>query len=80
MTTISYHAMMAFSNENKEQDPLLLRNVEALTKDPEIQRPCDNKNGYRQWSSKGFLRSEKNFYDCCYQKLTGYNPQHDCKD
>lgn len=79
MMTMGYHGFQSFSTENDTNNPMLLQNIEALTKAPEVQRPCDNSNGYRQWSKSGFLRSKKEFYDCCYIKQSGYNPSDNCQ-
>ena len=79
MAIIGYHGMRTFSIENENQNPLLLRNIEALSDPSEEHKPCDNVNGYRQWSSSGFLRVKKEFYDCCYGMQQGYNPQDNCR-
>lgn len=64
---------------------LTLANLEALTA-PEIDgggdgesSGCSNKNGYRRWSTSGFLEHKKEFYDCCFKLQEGYNPKDNCR-
>lgn len=80
LISIGFLGMWSFPVGNGTNDYLLMENIEALSQASDVQDPCNNNsNGYRQWSTGGFLRSEKQFYDCCSVLRTGYNPQHSCR-
>lgn len=65
------------SQKSEVMSDLAMANVEALA-DPESS-DCNNKNGYRQWSTSGFLEHKKEFYDCCSKLQEGYNPKDNCR-
>lgn len=73
---------------NLQQDKSLfgvsLANLEALADSNEVDGgtesvDCNNKNGYRQWSTSGFLQRKKEFYDCCSILQSGYGPTDNCR-
>lgn len=75
-------------NSNLHQDKIFLginlANLEALADSNEVDgttesTDCNNKNGYRQWSTSGFLEHKKEFYDCCSQLQNGYSPKDNCR-
>ena len=78
-----YTAYNSNSNQDKELLGVNLANLEALA-NPEINgdpesSDCNNKNGYRQWSTTGFLEHKKEFYDCCSKLQSGYSPKDNCR-
>ncbi|MDO4737311.1 MAG: hypothetical protein ACI3ZJ_07920 [Bacteroidaceae bacterium] len=72
-----YVGMKAYESHAYESNSLLIQNVEALTSD--IERPCDNSSGFRMWATSGFLKTKKEFYDCCYKIQQGYSPSGNCR-
>ncbi len=71
LIAVGHQGIQSFSANGDGRNSLIMENVEALS---QMERPCDNINGYRQWSTSGFLKSEKEFYDCCYNLTSGYSP------
>ena len=70
----SFYVQFKQSN-SKENGELLMQNVEALAEGEETSSDC---GGFRVWSTSGFLRAEKQFYDCKCILRTGYNPKGNC--
>ena len=72
------------NNQKQREDDNFSKNVEALTlpaENPDGTPPCNNKNGFKQWSiNGGLLQHKKNFYDCCYKLREGYSPEGACEE